>query len=220
MPTVKDILSVAVGELGTKEAPSGSNRTKYGAWFGLDGYPWCVMFVQWVFAYVGVTLPAKTASCSALMRAAQAAGMWVTSGYRPGDVVIYDFPGGATTDHCGIIEAIDTSIVVAIEGNTAVGNDSNGGEVMRRTRPFSQVVGAVRPNYDDESEEDNVVRYKYLEDVPTAFRPTIGKLMDAGIIRGDGGDPAVIDLSHDQVRTLVFCYRGGAFDAKIKAAGK
>ena len=47
--------------------------------------------------------------------------------------------------------------------------------------------------------------------------------MNAGIIQGDGSDPVgngdVIDLSHDQVRTLVFCYRGGAFDARIKAAG-
>ena len=38
-------------------------------------------------------------------------------------------------------------------------------------------------------------------------------------VQGDGGDPAVIDLSHDQVRTLVFGYRGGAFDAKLRAMG-
>ena len=47
--------------------------------------------------------------------------------------------------------------------------------------------------------------------------------MDAGIIQGDGSDPTgngdVIDLSHDQVRTLVFDYRGGAFDRKLMAVG-
>ena len=47
--------------------------------------------------------------------------------------------------------------------------------------------------------------------------------MNAGVIQGDGSDPAgngdVIDLSHDQVRLLVFAYRGGAFDARLKAAG-
>ena len=72
-------------------------------------------------------------------------------------------------------------------------------------------------------EEDDVVRYAYLKDVPEKFRPTIEVLMDAGIIQGDGGDPTgngdVIDLSHEQVRTLVFVYRGGGFDAKLRAAG-
>ena len=72
-------------------------------------------------------------------------------------------------------------------------------------------------------EEDDVVRYAYLKDIPEKFRPTIKKLMDAGIIQGDGSDPTgngdAIDLSHDQVRMLVFNYRGGAFDRKLMAAG-
>ena len=65
--------------------------------------------------------------------------------------------------------------------------------------------------------------YKYLTDVPEKFRPIIEQLMNAGIIRGDGSDPTgngdVIDLSHEQVRTLVFVYRGGGFDAGLRAAG-
>lgn len=71
--------------------------------------------------------------------------------------------------------------------------------------------------------EEPEVRYQYLQEIPEAFRPTVELLMNAGIIQGDGSDPDgngdVIDLSHDQVRTLVFCYRGGAFDEKLKAAG-
>lgn len=222
MSTAKELLAIAVGELGTRESPAGSNKVKYASWFGLNGYPWCAMFVAWVFAQAGVALPARTSSCGILRNYAIKAGMWVTSDYQPGDVVIYDFPGGALTDHCGIVETATSSFVTAIEGNTAVGNDSNGGEVMRRTRSLKQVVGAVRPQFEEEEEED-VVRYKYLADIPVKFRPTIGTLMDAGIIQGDGSDPTgngdVIDLSHDQVRTLVFAYRGGAFDAKLRAAG-
>ena len=220
MATANEILAVARKELGVKESPAGSNRTKYGTWYGLDGQPWCMMFIQWVFAQAGVELPVKTASCGTFMRAAQAAGRWVTSNYQPGDVVIYDFPGGGVTDHCGIVVTPLTTGVRTIEGNTGVGNDSNGGEVMERTRPANWIVGAYRPIYD---EEDNVVRYTYLKDVPDKFRPTIEKLMDAGIIQGDGSDPTgngdVIDLSHDQVRTLVFDYRGGAFDRKLMACG-
>ena len=225
MTTAERILQVARGELGYKESPAGSNRTKYGAWFGLNGQPWCMMFIQWVFASEGAAalLPARTASCGAFMRAAQAAGRWVTGGYQPGDVVIYDFPGGAATDHCGIVEQLAGGGIMAIEGNTGAGNDADGGQVQRRIRSNKVILGAFRPAYDIEEKEDEVVTYKYLKDVPEKFRPTIDQLMTAGIIQGDGSDPTgngdVINLTHEQVRTLIFVYRGGGFDAKLRAAG-
>ena len=113
---------------------------------------------------------------------------------------------------------------MAIEGNTGSGNDADGGQVQRRIRSNKVILGAFRPAYEfEEKEDEDVVTYKYLKDVPDKFRPTIEKLMDAGIIQGDGSDPTgngdVIDLSHDQVRTLVFDYRGGAFDRKLMACG-
>ena len=227
MATAKEILAVARRELGYTESPAGSNRTKYGKWFGLDGQPWCMMFVQWVFSSEGAAalLPARTASCGAFMRSAQAAGRWVTGGYQPGDVVIYDFPGNnVKTDHCGIVEQLAGGGIMAIEGNTGTGNDADGGQVQRRIRSNKVILGAFRPDYDiEEKEDEDVVTYKYLKDVPEKFRPTIEKLMDAGIIQGDGSDPTgngdVIDLSHDMVRTLVFNYRGGAFDRKLMAVG-
>ena len=224
MASCKDVLELARGEIGYCESPAGSNKTKYGIWFGLNGQPWCMMFLQWLFhqADAAALLPVKTASCGTMMRAAQAAGLWVTGGYRPGDLVIYDFPGGAATDHCGIVETAEAETLTAIEGNTAEGNDANGGMVMRRSRSLRLVAGAVRPRYEEE-EEETVVRYAHLSDIPAKFRSVIEALMNAGVIQGDGSDPAgngdVIDLSHDQVRTLVFAYRGGAFDARLKAAG-
>ena len=224
MASCKDVLELARGEIGYCESPAGSNKTKYGIWFGLNGQPWCMMFLQWLFHQTDAAalLPVKTASCGTMMRAAQAAGLWVTGGYRPGDLVIYDFPGGAATDHCGIVETAEAETLTAIEGNTAEGNDANGGMVMRRSRSLRLVAGAVRPRYEEE-EEETVVRYAHLSDIPAKFRSVIEALMNAGVIQGDGSDPAgngdVIDLSHDQVRLLVFAYRGGAFDARLKAAG-
>ena len=225
MATAKEILAVARGELGYKESPAGSNRTKYGAWFGLNGHPWCMMFIQWVFTQADAEslLAARTASCGAFMRAAQAAGQWVTSGYLPGDIVIYDFPGGGATDHCGIVEQPAGGGIMAIEGNTGAENDANGGQVQRRIRSNKVILGAFRPDYDMEEKEDEVVTYKYLKDIPEKFRPIINQLMTAGIIQGDGSDPTgngdIINLTHEQVRTLVFVYRGGGFDAKLRAAG-
>lgn len=72
-------------------------------------------------------------------------------------------------------------------------------------------------------EEEEMVRYERLSDIPAGFQPIIETLMNAGIIAGDGSDPNGnndrIDLSHDQVRSLVFEYRGGAFDRKLMAMG-
>ena len=83
------------------------------------------------------------------------------------------------------------------------------------------IVGVVRPAYDEE--EEDVVTYAKLKDVPEKFRPIIDKLMTAGIIHGDGSDPTgngdIINLTHEQVRTLVFIYRGGGFDRKLEAVG-
>jgi len=166
--TAEKILDIARRELGNTESPAGSNRTKYGKWFGLDGYAWCMMFVQWCFDQAGALklLPKRTASCGDLMRAAKTAGQWVTKDFRPGDVVIYDFPGGAATDHTGIIESVTASGVVAIEGNTSQsGSQSNGGMVCRKTRPNSQIVGAVRPKFEEEKRMDNTPNAAHKEGV-------------------------------------------------------
>ena len=153
--TAEKVLAVARRELGNTENPAGSNRTKYGKWFGLDGYAWCMMFVMWCFSQAGALglLPKRTASCGDLMRSAKAAGCWVTEDYRPGDVVIYDFPGGAATDHTGIIESVTSDRVVAIEGNTSqAGSQSNGGQVCRKNRKYNLIVGAVRPKFEEEDD--------------------------------------------------------------------
>ena len=149
--TAEKVLAVARGELGNTESPAGSNRTKYGKWFGLDGYAWCMIFVMWCFSQAGALqfLPKRTASCGDLMRSAKAAGCWVTENYRPGDVVIYDFPGGAATDHTGIIGSVTASGVVAIEGNKA-GSQSNGGQVCRKSRKYNVIVGTVRPRFEED----------------------------------------------------------------------
>ena len=239
MATAKEILAVARKEIGVKESPANSNNVKYNTayygqevWDGKAGgkFPWCMVFIWWLFHQAeedGLFYGGKkTASCSALMSYAQAHVQWVTGNYQPGDIVIMDFPGNKfRTDHCGIVVTALTDGVRTIEGNTGVGNDSNGGDVMERTRPLSVILGAYRPHYAEENveKEKNPVTYKYLKDVPDKFRPTIEKLMDAGIIQGDGSDPTgngdIINLTHEQVRTLVFVYRGGGFDAKLRAAG-
>ena len=210
MATVSELLEIARKQIGVKESPPNSNNVRYNTWYygrEVSGreYPWCMVFVQWVFDQAGVKLPVRTASCGALMRAAQSAGCWVTGDYRPGDVVIYDFPGGAKTDHCGIVESVDGSYISAIEGNTSSASDADGGAVERRARKFSQIVGAVRPSYDKEVEE---VRYNTVSECPDWARETVQKLVDRGYLNGTGEG---LDLSADMVRLLVILDRAGAF---------
>ena len=211
METANELLGIAREQIGVKESPPGSNKVKYNTWYyGREvsgaAYPWCMVFVQWVFEQAGVKLPVRTASCGALMRAAKAAGCWVTGNYQPGDVVIYDFPGGAATDHCGIVESVDGTSISAIEGNTSSASDADGGAVERRARKFSQIVGAVRPSYDKEVEK---VRYNTVDECPDWARETVQKLIDKGYLGGNGQG---LDLSHDMVRILVIQDRAGSFD--------
>ena len=92
-------------------------------------------------------------------------------------------------------------------------------DTFRREVRMYWLVDAREFNKEDEA----VVTYKYLKDVPEKFRPIINQLMTAGIIQGDGSDPTgngdVINLTHEQVRTLMFVYRGGGFDLRLAAKG-
>lgn len=168
MATVKQLLDVARKELGYKEDPPNSNKTKYGQWMGLNGYPWCLSFIQHCCYQVDVHLPMKTGSCGALMNAAKTAGMWVTSNFKPGDIVIIDLSGKQkTTQHCGIVEEVLPDYgVQTIEGNTSIsagGSQDNGGMVCRKKRMSKYIIGAVRPAYEPEKIEEDVLKMTIQE---------------------------------------------------------
>lgn len=142
--------------VGAREDPPGSNRTPFGAWFGVDGVPWCNIFVSYCFAVgAGYTIASgfRGAGCTARGCSyvptteawLRATGMWLGRVEpRPGDIAIYNWDGG-DPDHIGIVElANGDGSFTAIEGNTGLGDDSNGGEVMRRRRSVSQVDGFGR----------------------------------------------------------------------------
>lgn len=181
--TVKELLSTARAELGYQESPANSNKTKYGEWFGLNGQPWCMMFVQWCFHRVGgyEMLPAHTASCGALMRAAQATGSWVTGDYQPGDVVILNFHGAKKqTDHCGIVWELADGGVMTIEGNTGTTSEANGGEVMARVRSNSLILGAWRPQWKE------VETVSINNNIPDEYaKEAVAWAQENGILLGD-----------------------------------
>ena len=171
-----DLIDVAQKELGYTE--QSGNRTKYGKAYGMDGVYWCMIFVWWCFHQAGASAlfygGGKCASCSQLMNWAKAQKKWVTGDYKPGDVLIYDFPGNSIkTDHTGLCESWDGYYATAIEGNTSSGisgSQANGDGVYRKRRPKAHIVGAYRPDYEEDemSYED---WKKYMEQ----YRADMGK---------------------------------------------
>ena len=101
----KDIVDVAIGELGYKE--QGNNRTKYGAWYGMNGAAGCHMFVSWCAYKAGVSasIVPKTASTSAGMAWFKKKGLFRYKGrYTPkrGDIVYFK----TNRSHVGIVEKV------------------------------------------------------------------------------------------------------------------
>lgn len=157
------ILEVAEKEIGVKEIPANSNRVKYNTeYYGndiaSDKRAWCCAFVWWVFKHSGASKlfydGKKCAGCTTLMNFYKEKGQLVNGPYKPGDLVFFQFDSDAAADHIGIIEKDNGDTISTIEGNTSVGNDSNGGCVMRRTRKKSLIMAVARPKYQQYQQED------------------------------------------------------------------
>lgn len=153
MATVEEVLKIAENEVGVTEYPPNSNKVKYNTeYYGSEvsgsAYPWCCVFVWWVFKQAGITLP-KTASCQDLGNWFNTQGRWHSSP-EVGDIVFFHFNTNARwTNHVGIVKSIKGNIIETIEGNTSISSDDNGGAVMIRQRT-SNIVGYGRPDYTEE----------------------------------------------------------------------
>jgi hypothetical protein len=139
-------LSKAITQIGVKESPAYSNKVPYTDWYGLTG-PWCAMFVTWCFETSGDSPSFKQGRSYAYVpymvndARAYRNGLAVTKDPIPGDVVMFDWEGDGVHDHVGLFEKmLPNGNMQTIEGNTAVGNESNGGQVMRRERARARTV--------------------------------------------------------------------------------
>lgn len=162
MSSAAKVLEVARAEIGVKESPSGSNKVKYNTeYYGRavsgSNYAWCAVFVWWVFKQAGCPElyfgGKKSAHCPTVADYYILNKQTVSkSKGQAGDIVLFDWNQNNSSDHIGIIESRNSDgSYVCIEGNTAVGNDSNGGQVMRRTRYQSQISWICRPKYSQKS---------------------------------------------------------------------
>lgn len=224
--TVREkLLELAWGELGTKEAPAGSNRVKYNtAYYGREvsgpAYPWCCVFQWWLFRQAGAGNlfygGGKTASCTALYQYYKHAGQTVNGAeLQRGDLVFFVFDGGASggMNHVGICESVKNGFVTTIDGNTGTDSEANGGAVLRRRRALRFVGGAARP----ENEEEKMKQYRYVNEMPDWARAAAEKAIAAGVIKMDENGAAAVYETN--LQSLVWLERLGLLDRPGKEAG-
>lgn len=157
--TMQDkVLQAARGELGVTEDPAGSNSGRRVREYqnatnlaGTTNWPWCGAYVAWCFARANRRLSGfSTAYVPSYVHSARNRdnGLRVVqpADAIPGDLVCFDWGKDGTSDHIGILASKITpnGNFRAYEGNTAFGNDSNGGKVMERERNASQVQAFIR----------------------------------------------------------------------------
>lgn len=147
----ENMLKIAESQLGYRE--TAENITKYGKWYGMDGQPWCAMFVSWCARRAGVpqSVIPNFASCTyGGMKWFREQGRWKGAYYTPqgGDLVFFDFEeeDGSGRDgqaeHVAIVEYATKDKIHTIEGNT------DNEMVERRERPRNEdVLGFGVPAY-------------------------------------------------------------------------
>lgn len=143
-PLKAKALDIARAEIGTDEAPFGSNCQKYGAWYGMNCVPWCAIFLSWCISHAGH--PWKYSYVPNIYADAVRGrnGMSLTYHPEPGDIVTYTLHG--TRDaHTAFFDGwIDSYNFHDLGGNTGPVNISNGGSVLRQQRNRSQVHSFIR----------------------------------------------------------------------------
>jgi len=172
---VNTILSTAAKYVGIVESPSNSNNVMFNtAYYGRavsgDDYPWCCTFIWYLFNINGASDlfcgGTKVASSRVVLAYAKAHNQFAKDVYQPGDLVLFNFAGGSIPEHIGIvISGNSNGTINTIEGNTSNINQANGGEVMRKVRNTSSIVGAYRPQYTEDAatvtvEDDEVIEQK------------------------------------------------------------
>ena len=142
----ENILKIAAQENGQSESPAHSNTTKYGDWYGLNGQPWCAIFVSWVFHHAGHSLP-KINTDKGFHYCPSGYNFWklrnqFTQNPATGDIILYHFHPGHQSDHTGIFVRwlVKGLYFEAWEGNTSSKDARDGGSVMLQRR----WVGLVR----------------------------------------------------------------------------
>jgi hypothetical protein len=156
-------VSIALGEVGVREDPSGSNRGSCSdpgatrgcvdAYTGGRAHPWCAHFVSWAFEQTGFSPFGHRASVNSIRSWGRSMGWYIPTsqvsydGFQPmaGDIFTkprYEGRGPQRRlvgGHTGFVVDYDfiSQVADTVEGNT-------GDEVKLRTRTLTELDGFIR----------------------------------------------------------------------------
>lgn len=166
-----------------------------------QGYQWCTSFVAWCFWRLCGTEAKQIlcltgdygASCTMWAKYyAEQARLFTKP--KVGDQFFLRGSDGKPC-HTGIVESVSGSTFTTIEGNAS-------NMVKRVNRKLDNTVyGFGRPKYSEQKEEDNMIRYKTIEDVPEGYRVELRELMELGL--NGYGDDRGLYLTEDMLRTMI-----------------
>lgn len=137
----RQALAAALEDAKNHVHEEGENLTPFGKWYGMDGQPWCCMYVTYRLVHAGFDgfEQGKFASyCGAVVDAARNGQrhLALTTDPEPGDIAIYN-----GDEHIEFfVEWVEKGKTFkAVGGNTSAhdGSPSNGGEVAVNTRSRS-----------------------------------------------------------------------------------
>ena len=191
--SMKKVIEQARQELGVTEEPAGSNRVKYWEEYGagMQGQPWCVAFLWWVFHRAGESAAffggGRTASCRQLLGWYASQGLtFPAEAAQPGDIALLSFDGSGDVQHCGLILGSERGEdgrllrVRTVEGNTSpgdAGSPDNGGCVAEKLRYPRHIVRLCRPRYQPEEGQADDVAGHWAEE-------SIRRVRAAGLMQG------------------------------------
>lgn len=148
------IIQLCTAEISQHENPIGSNKTKYGEWYGLNGVAWCAIFIAWIFDKAGHRLSIdkgyKGFHYVPTLHAKAKANGWLTNKPKTGDIVLFDFKpddGKEFAQHVGIFASANADgSIMTFEANTSSGekgSQDNGDCVAYKRRNTRLVLGYV-----------------------------------------------------------------------------
>lgn len=148
----KDIIGVAMTQLGYKEGPE--NSSKYGSWIGQANSAWCASFVSWCAAQADISedILRKT--------------YWVSGGSDSFDIKIYYNTKNYTPQpgdlfykndfsHVGLVLSVEGDSFYTIEGNSDVLGSAEGLYVISNKRKLADCYFGV-PAYKGEGDHEYV----------------------------------------------------------------
>lgn len=149
-----DIIGVARTQVGYRE--TFDNRTKYGAWIGVDDLPWCASFISWCARQAGIP--------TAVIKNSTVAD----PGYRYFNVTCKDGKDYTPVSgdlffkrdfsHVGLVYQVVGDYIYTIEGNTDYLGSGNGLYVMVHKRKISDCYFGTYKNSNAATPAAPVVR--------------------------------------------------------------